>query len=161
MKNNILDASYSMLLGHPWLRNVKVTPDWGNNFISIEGNNIVCTITITKHLDSNTKRPKVLLYYDFVDKVIDEKEDVLLAAKPNLFIIGTITSPKLKILTMVATDVKIGTDELIFDFPHISSKISMDTMPAHIKVQNMKMAKWNLLEEVQICPLNLGIHNKS
>ncbi len=27
MKNNILDASYFMLLGHPWLQDAKVTHD--------------------------------------------------------------------------------------------------------------------------------------
>jgi hypothetical protein len=29
MKNNILDANYSMLLGCPWLRDAKVTHEWG------------------------------------------------------------------------------------------------------------------------------------
>jgi hypothetical protein len=79
-------------------------------------------------LDSGTKLPKILLCYDFVDKVIDEEEDVLLAAKPNLFTIGTITLPKLKILATMATDVKIGTNELIFYFSHTSNKILMHTM---------------------------------
>jgi hypothetical protein len=27
MQNNVLDGSYSMLLGQPWLRNAKVIPD--------------------------------------------------------------------------------------------------------------------------------------
>jgi hypothetical protein len=46
MKNNVLNANYSMLLGHPWLQKAKVTHDWGNNFINIEGNNIVCVATL-------------------------------------------------------------------------------------------------------------------
>jgi hypothetical protein len=58
MKNNVLDVSYSMLLGCPWLQGTKVTHDWGNNFISIKGNGIVYTIEITKHLDSNTNAQK-------------------------------------------------------------------------------------------------------
>jgi hypothetical protein len=37
MKNNILDANCSMLLGHPWLQDAKVTHDYRNNLISIEG----------------------------------------------------------------------------------------------------------------------------
>jgi hypothetical protein len=49
MKNNVLDVSYSMLLGRPWLRDTKVTHDWGNNLISIKGNGTIYTITITKH----------------------------------------------------------------------------------------------------------------
>jgi hypothetical protein len=57
-------------------------------------NGIVYTITLTKHLDSNTKHPKVLFCYDFVNEVIDEEKDVLLAAEPDLFTIGTITLPQ-------------------------------------------------------------------
>jgi hypothetical protein len=33
-------------------------------------------------------------------------------------------------------------------------------MPTRIKVQDMKIAKWNLLEEVQIHPFNLGTHEE-
>jgi hypothetical protein len=33
-------------------------------------------------------------------------------------------------------------------------------MPTQIKVQDMNIAKWNLSEEVQICPLNLGTHDE-
>jgi hypothetical protein len=73
MKNNILDANYSMLLGRPWLQDAKVTHDWGNNLISIEVNHIFHTIVVIKHLDNNTKCLKVLFYYDFVNKIIDEK----------------------------------------------------------------------------------------
>ncbi len=55
MKNNVLNVSYSMLLGCPWLHNIKVTHDWVDNMITIEGNGIVWTIAITKHLNNNTK----------------------------------------------------------------------------------------------------------
>jgi len=34
-QNNMIDSSYSMLLGRPWLRDVKVAHDWGNNTITI------------------------------------------------------------------------------------------------------------------------------
>jgi hypothetical protein len=79
MKNNVLNASNSMLLGCPWLRDVKVTHDWGNNLISIDGNGTIRTIAITKHLDSNTKCLQVLLCYGFVNRVTNEEENVLLA----------------------------------------------------------------------------------
>jgi hypothetical protein len=108
--------------------------------------------------------PKSLALLQFVNGVTYEEEEVLLLAKPNLFAIGTITLPKPKILMLVATDakistnaktgtnakigtnMKIGTDELIFDFPHTSNKFLVDITLAWIKVQDMKMAKWNLLE---------------
>jgi hypothetical protein len=87
MKNNVLDFNYSMLLGQPWLHNAHVTHDWGNNIITIEGNGIVQTISITKHLDSNTKHLKVLLCYDLMESVIDEKKEIFFIAKPYLFTI--------------------------------------------------------------------------
>jgi hypothetical protein len=105
---------------------------------------------------SNTKRPKVLFCYNFVNKIINEKEDVLLVAKPNLFVIGTITLPKLKILLAMVVDAKIGTNakigsdmkidinKLIFYFLRTLGKISVDTTPIQIKVHDMKIAKWNL-----------------
>jgi len=106
MKNNILDVSYSMLLAPPWLRDAKVMHDWGNNLISIKDNGIVRTIIITKHLDSNTKCLKVLFCYDFVNGVIDKKEDILMVAKLDLFAIGTIILPKLEILVVVVVDLQ-------------------------------------------------------
>jgi hypothetical protein len=36
IQNSVLDFSYSMLLGHPWLKDVKVFHDWGNNTIIIK-----------------------------------------------------------------------------------------------------------------------------
>jgi hypothetical protein len=75
MKNNVLDASYFMLIGHPWLHNAKVTHDWGNNLITIDGNGFMRTIVMNTNLDSNMKWLKVLFGYYFVNGVIDEEED--------------------------------------------------------------------------------------
>jgi len=74
MKSILLDANYSMLLGRPWLQDVKVMHDWGNNLISIKGNGIVHTIVITKHLDSNTKCLELLLCNNFINGVVNEEE---------------------------------------------------------------------------------------
>jgi hypothetical protein len=35
LHNNVVDYNYSMLLGKPWLRDVKVAHDWGSNTITI------------------------------------------------------------------------------------------------------------------------------
>jgi hypothetical protein len=40
----------SMLLGRPWLRDAKVTHDWGDNVIIVQGNGTVRTISINKNL---------------------------------------------------------------------------------------------------------------
>jgi hypothetical protein len=35
LHNSVVDSNYSMLLGSPWLRDVKVAHDWGNNIVTI------------------------------------------------------------------------------------------------------------------------------
>ncbi len=55
-QNNVVDYSYSMLLGRPWLRDVKVAHDWGSNIVTIQGNGTVRTIIVTKHLGGEVKR---------------------------------------------------------------------------------------------------------
>jgi hypothetical protein len=72
----------------------------------------------------------------------------------KLILIQKLVDPKINI------DMKIGTHESIFNFPHTLKEISIDITLVQIKVQDMKMAKWNLLEEVQIRPLNLGTHEE-
>jgi hypothetical protein len=36
LKNNVIDSSYFMLLGRPWLKDANVTHDWGNNIIIVQ-----------------------------------------------------------------------------------------------------------------------------
>jgi hypothetical protein len=93
---DILNSNYSMLLSQPWLCNASVIHDWGNNLIIIEGNVTMWTIVITKHLDNNTKCLEVLMCYNLMEGVRDEKE-IVFATKPNLFTLGTITLPEMKI----------------------------------------------------------------
>jgi hypothetical protein len=85
-----------MLLGHLWLRDAKVSHDWGNNTITKQGINIVRTIFITKKLRAPTKCPKMLVCYDFHSRIFDKKKDLMFATKSRLFSIGTIA-----ILTLV------------------------------------------------------------
>jgi hypothetical protein len=54
-----------MFLKRPWLQDVKLSHDWGTNVITIQGNGIVRTITITKHLSSEIKHLEFFLCYDF------------------------------------------------------------------------------------------------
>jgi hypothetical protein len=62
----------------------------GTNTITIHGTTTVKTIPITKKLGAQTKRPKVLVCYDFHSTILDEKEDVMFATKLDLFSIRTI-----------------------------------------------------------------------
>jgi hypothetical protein len=140
MKNNVLDFNYSMLLGRPWLHNAHVTHDWGNNIITIEGNGTMQTISITKHLDSNTKRPEVLLCYDLMKSVMDKKEEIFFIEKPDLFTIGIITLPKPKILNVAFFGAEVGTKDLMSKFSHFEGQIQVDATLACIRFQDLDIA---------------------
>jgi hypothetical protein len=65
--------------------------DWGNNVITVQCNGIVKTISVTKKIGVETKRPQILVCNDLLKGLIDEEEDLILEAKRELFSIGTIT----------------------------------------------------------------------
>jgi hypothetical protein len=79
-----------MLLGRFWLKDAKVTHDWGNNVITVQGNGIVKIISVNMKLGVETKRPQVFVYYDVMERLTNEKEDLIFETKPKLFSIGTI-----------------------------------------------------------------------
>jgi hypothetical protein len=90
INSSVLDSNYSMLLGHPWLKDTKVSHDWGTNIFTIHGTCKVRTIPITKKLGAQTKRPKNVVCYDFHYGISNEEEDLMFATKLDLFSIGTI-----------------------------------------------------------------------
>jgi hypothetical protein len=57
INNNILNSNYSIFLGRPWLKNPKISHDWGTNVVTIQGIGIVKTIHVTKKLGVQTKKP--------------------------------------------------------------------------------------------------------
>jgi len=48
--SSVINFSYSMSLRCPWLKDAKISHDWGTNNIIIHGINMVKTIPITKKL---------------------------------------------------------------------------------------------------------------
>ncbi len=52
-----------MLLGQPWLKDTKVSHDWGTNFIIIESNGIVITIVVIDKLNKTIRKLEMLLCY--------------------------------------------------------------------------------------------------
>jgi len=90
LKNNVVEPSYSMLLGRPWLRNAKVTHDWGNNVITVQGNGTFKTISVNRKLGVETRRPQLLVYYGLMESLTYEEEDLIFEIEPKLILIGTI-----------------------------------------------------------------------
>ncbi len=80
-------------------------------------------------MDSNTKRLKILLCYDFVNIITNEKENVLLVAKLDLFAIGTITLPKLKVLAITSIDGKTSTNPKISIDAKFGTNVEIDMDP--------------------------------
>jgi len=58
---------------------------------TIQGNDIVRTIGVTKHLSSQTKCLEVFLCYDFQNGFTKEEEDISFTIEPSLFSIDTIS----------------------------------------------------------------------
>jgi hypothetical protein len=85
IQSNVLDSSNFMLLGCPWLRDAKVSHDWGNNTITIQGIGTIITIHVTQKLKAPTKHLKMLVCYDFHYGIFDEKEDLMFATQLKLF----------------------------------------------------------------------------
>jgi hypothetical protein len=56
INSNVMDSNYSMLLGHRWLKNAKISHDWGTNIVTIQGIGIIITIPVTNKLGIQTKR---------------------------------------------------------------------------------------------------------
>jgi hypothetical protein len=85
INNIVIDSSYSMLLGHPWLKDAKVSQNSGTNIVIIQGTCIIITIHVTKKLSVQTKRPKILMCYDFHSGIFDDEEDMMFTTKLDLF----------------------------------------------------------------------------
>jgi hypothetical protein len=129
LQNSVVNSSYSMLLGRPWLKDAKMTHDWGCNIVTLQGDGIVKTITFTKHLGGEVRRPEVLLCYNYQNGITNEKEDIIFAIEPKLFSIGTInlfeTIQYVKTIDVGIMDtyVKTSISERGFEIQSIEKKI--------------------------------------
>jgi hypothetical protein len=56
IQSSVLNSNYFLLLSRHWLKDVKVSYDWGN-IIIIQGIGIVRIILVTKKLGAPTKHP--------------------------------------------------------------------------------------------------------
>jgi hypothetical protein len=92
LKSSVVDSSYSMLLKRPWLMNAKATHEWGNNVIIVQSSGTVKTILVNMKLGAKTKKPQVLVCYDLMEWLTNEKEDSIFEIKLDLFLVNTITS---------------------------------------------------------------------
>jgi len=76
LQNSMVDFSYSMLLGRLKLKDAKVTHDWGNNVIIVQGNGIVRTILVNQKLGAKTRRPQVFCY-DLMEGLTYEEDNLI------------------------------------------------------------------------------------
>jgi hypothetical protein len=74
-----------MLLGHPWLKHAKVSHNYGTDIVIVQGTCIIRAIHVTKKLSVQTKRPKILVCYDFHSGIFDEEMDMMFSTELDLF----------------------------------------------------------------------------
>ncbi len=116
---------------------------WGNNIITIQGNNTIKTIFVTKKLGAPTKHPRILICYDFHFKIF-EKEDFMFATKPRLFSIGTIvvltsiwSNQSLKLITITGLNL---VDQVIKHVEHVSKQLISSNIPIKlVPIRHVKM----------------------
>jgi hypothetical protein len=101
-----------MLLGRPWFKDAKVTHDWGNNVITIQGNGIVKTKSVNKKLGEETRRRQVLICYDLMEGIIDEEEDLIFETNIELLSIGIIIilDERVPLLNVGVTKIRINAE---------------------------------------------------
>jgi hypothetical protein len=73
-----------------------------------------------------------------------------------LFTIGTIALPELGTFVSYVV-LETSSKELKVDFLHTPKEILIDEVIAHLKVQDLKITRWTLQEDVLIQDLNMGI----
>ncbi len=78
--------------------------------IIVQGIGTVRTLSITKKLGAESRRPQILICYDLLEGLIDEKEDLIFETKPQLFSIGTITisNETISLLSKRVSKIKIN-----------------------------------------------------
>jgi hypothetical protein len=61
--------------------------------LKIQGNGIVKTILMVKHLGTNLKRHKILLCFDYQNGITNDEEYLMFINELDFFSIGTISLP--------------------------------------------------------------------
>jgi hypothetical protein len=72
---------------------------------------------------------------------------MLLAIELDLFTIGIVSLPNIEMVFVDINSLELNFEELNFDFLHIPSNILVDDTLARLKIKDLNIAKWNLLEE--------------
>ncbi len=79
--------------------------------VPIQCNGTIKTISFNKKLEVEIKRPQILLCYDLLKGLTNEKENMIFETKSKLFSIGTITISK-EIISLLSIKIsKIKIDE--------------------------------------------------
>ncbi len=74
MNYKVVDPTYSILLGHPWLWDAKIIHGQGTNMVMIEGNGAIKNIVISKQSNGYVKRSNVIINYNFVEDITNEEK---------------------------------------------------------------------------------------
>jgi hypothetical protein len=78
--------------------------------IIVQGNGIVRIMLVNKKLEVKTRRPQVLVYYDMMEGLTNEEEDLIFEIKPELFSISIINilDEKISLLNVGVTKIRIN-----------------------------------------------------
>ncbi len=77
--------------------------------IIVQGNGIVRIMLVNKKLEAETRRPQVLVYYDMMEGLTNEEEDLIFEIEQKLFSISIINilDEKISLLNVGVTKIRI------------------------------------------------------
>jgi len=154
INNKEVNNEYRLLLGRPWLVAAKVTHDWGNRQVTIQGNGTVRTIKVNPRKGPRPKLPEVLVCYNFAEGLTDMQERNLLLTENNLIPIGTFTLPE-----AVKGEVKETRPYPNQFYEPTLGDISIDETPAELKVPGHNISAWVESEQQSIREINVGTND--
>jgi hypothetical protein len=81
-----------------------------------------------------TTTPNALRHlYDFINRITNEEEEVLLAIELDLFTIGIVSLREIEMVFVKINSLEFNYEELNFDFSHIPSNILVDDILANLR----------------------------
>ncbi len=98
-----LQKTYFMLLGGPWLKQVKVYHDWGNNVLTIVMKDKIVTLNTSKKVFIFVSKKPCNLNdsYDWEHGLTNKNDKYNYQTIPNLWPIGKVSFNELKFLPYI------------------------------------------------------------
>ncbi len=157
--------AYSMFLGRPWLMQVKVHHDWGNNTLTIIVDIKTMTLGIKKQVMVHPSQKPCNLddIYDWEIGLRIGDEERLYHVILELWPIGEVSPKELKFIPKVCVRMVQPKDNINYPFWYYQHEpketLILDEF-TNITIKNEKITGWTFNTNEQLSKLNVGINEE-